>query len=253
MTLGEVNTKATKLAELYEHDTQDIFGLLEDAQDSRTPISQRVTIDSQWVDLLIEDRTAHQETILEAYTAREAWAHSIGLSQAVHSELQTHREQGISKVGYCIRDTWVNLKEAVPEIAPMTLGELVDLLMMDRIAHQETILIVEEEAYAAREAWAHLIGLSQVVHFELQTYREQTEMAEFRETGRRRQAQMVEILQVMGDMRREMGGMQAELLALRERIMAPVTRQGSNAPPNDTNPNNMTPESVQAMIDQAFL
>nr|GFA29788.1 hypothetical protein [Tanacetum cinerariifolium] len=64
------------------------------------------------------------------------------------------------------RDTWVNLKEAVPEIAPMTLGE--------------------------------------------------TEMAEFRETGRRRQAQMVEILRVMGDMRRDMGGMQAELLALRE-------------------------------------
>nr|GEX52437.1 hypothetical protein [Tanacetum cinerariifolium] len=35
--------------------------------------------------------------------------------------------------------------------------------------------------------------------------------------------------------------------------MAPVTRQGPNAPPNDTNPNNMTPESVQAKIDQALL
>nr|GEU50546.1 reverse transcriptase [Tanacetum cinerariifolium] len=37
------------------------------------------------------------------------------------------------------------------------------------------------------------------------------------------------------------------------RIMAPVTRQGPNAPPNDTNPNNMTLESIQAMIDQALL
>nr|GEZ30496.1 hypothetical protein [Tanacetum cinerariifolium] len=35
--------------------------------------------------------------------------------------------------------------------------------------------------------------------------------------------------------------------------MAPVTRQGPNAPPNDTNPNNMTLESVQAMIDQDLL
>ncbi|GKD06061.1 putative reverse transcriptase domain-containing protein [Tanacetum coccineum] len=35
--------------------------------------------------------------------------------------------------------------------------------------------------------------------------------------------------------------------------MAPVTRRGSNSPPNNTNPNNMTPESVQAMIDQALL
>nr|GEU95964.1 putative reverse transcriptase domain-containing protein [Tanacetum cinerariifolium] len=36
-------------------------------------------------------------------------------------------------------------------------------------------------------------------------------------------------------------------------IMAPMTRQGPNIPPNNTNPNNMTPESVQAMIDQALL
>ncbi|GJR37028.1 putative reverse transcriptase domain-containing protein [Tanacetum coccineum] len=125
--------------------------------------------------------------------------------------------------------------------------------MKDRIAHQETIQIVEEEVYASREAWAHAIGLSQAVHFELQTHHEQVyahesqlhahqiqlqlqgtliqtqhqvhetrsqmqqaEMAELRETDRRRQAQMVETLRVMRDMRREMGDMQAELLALRE-------------------------------------
>nr|GEY67228.1 hypothetical protein [Tanacetum cinerariifolium] len=66
-------------------------------EDSRTRISQRVAMDSQRVDLLMEDRIAHQETILiveeEAYAAREAWAHSVGLSQAVHSELQIHQEQ----------------------------------------------------------------------------------------------------------------------------------------------------------------
>ncbi|GKE60177.1 hypothetical protein Tco_1510544, partial [Tanacetum coccineum] len=33
------------------------------------------------------------------------------------------RQQGISQVGYGIRDTWVDLAEAVPEIAPMTVGE----------------------------------------------------------------------------------------------------------------------------------
>nr|GEX45910.1 hypothetical protein [Tanacetum cinerariifolium] len=38
-------------------------------------------------------------------------------------------------------------------------SQRVDLLMEDRTAHQETILIVEEEAYAVREAWAHSIGL----------------------------------------------------------------------------------------------
>nr|GEU33023.1 hypothetical protein [Tanacetum cinerariifolium] len=98
-------------------------------------------------------------------------------------------------------------------------SQWVDLLVEDRIAHQETIQIVEDEAYATQEAWAHSIGLSQAVHFEPRTHQEQmqqTEIAELRETDHRRQAQMVETLRVMGDMRREMGDMQAELLALRE-------------------------------------
>ncbi|GJY91473.1 hypothetical protein Tco_0506669, partial [Tanacetum coccineum] len=88
--------------------------------------------------------------------------------------------------------------------------------------------------------------------------------------------------QVIRDMRREMSDMQAELLALQgqqrrarqpgpdaripdhhdasrdadshiQQIMAPTTRRGPNTPVNNTNPNNMTPESIQAMIDQALL
>nr|GEW37234.1 putative reverse transcriptase domain-containing protein [Tanacetum cinerariifolium] len=49
MIMGEVNTRVTELAELYEHDTQDLYALLEDAQDSRSRISQRVAMDSQRV------------------------------------------------------------------------------------------------------------------------------------------------------------------------------------------------------------
>ncbi|GKB43680.1 hypothetical protein Tco_0888622 [Tanacetum coccineum] len=33
MTVGEVNTRVTELAELHEHDTQDLYALLEDAKD----------------------------------------------------------------------------------------------------------------------------------------------------------------------------------------------------------------------------
>nr|GEY12698.1 hypothetical protein [Tanacetum cinerariifolium] len=79
------------------------------------------------------------------------------------------RQRGIGEVGYGIRDTWIDPAESVPEIAPMTVGERVDLLMEDRIVHQETIQIVEDEPYVAREASAHSIGLSQAVHSELQT------------------------------------------------------------------------------------
>nr|GEV59923.1 putative ribonuclease H-like domain-containing protein [Tanacetum cinerariifolium] len=104
------------------------------------------------------------------------------------------RRQGIGEVRYGIRDTWVDPTETVPEIAHMTVGE-------DKIAHQETIQIVEDDAYAAREAWAHSIRLSQAVHSELQTHQE----------------------------------------------------QGPSTLPNNTNPNNMTAESIQAIIDQALL
>ncbi|GKA13181.1 hypothetical protein Tco_0692827 [Tanacetum coccineum] len=69
MTLGEVNTRVTELAKLHQHDTQDLYALLEDAQDQTV-----------W---MVEE---------EAYASREAWAHSIGLSQATHQELQTHRD-----------------------------------------------------------------------------------------------------------------------------------------------------------------
>nr|GFB61619.1 hypothetical protein [Tanacetum cinerariifolium] len=45
-TLEKVNTRVTDLTELHEHDTQDLYALLEDAQDGRTRISQQVSMDS---------------------------------------------------------------------------------------------------------------------------------------------------------------------------------------------------------------
>ncbi|GKA31236.1 reverse transcriptase domain-containing protein [Tanacetum coccineum] len=148
-------------------------------------------------------------------------------------------------------------------------------------------------AYASREAWARTPDTATAAELltsrtQHQVTRDCFQMQQLsgstRETDRRRQDQMVEALRVIRDMRREMSDMQAELLALREpqrrarqpgpearipdhqeasgdadshkdtiQIMAPTTRGGPNTHVNDTNPNNMTPESVQAMIDQALL
>ncbi|GJT87591.1 hypothetical protein Tco_1069308 [Tanacetum coccineum] len=84
--------------------------------------------------------------------------------QPLRKRLCLFHIRGIRDVGYGIRDTWVDPAETVPEIAPVTLGEVntrVNLLMGDRMTLQETVWMVEEEAYASREAWAHSIGLSQ--------------------------------------------------------------------------------------------
>ncbi|GJS38069.1 putative reverse transcriptase domain-containing protein [Tanacetum coccineum] len=54
-TCEEVNTRVVELAELHKHDIQDLHALLEDAQDGRSRISQRVDKNSQLVDLLVEN------------------------------------------------------------------------------------------------------------------------------------------------------------------------------------------------------
>nr|GEX37388.1 hypothetical protein [Tanacetum cinerariifolium] len=121
------------------------------------------------------------------------------------------RHRGIGEVGYEIRDTWIDPAEAdlyalledaqdgrtrISQRVAMD-SQRVDLLIRDRMTLEETVWIVEEEAYVARETWAQSLG----------------------------------------------------------QIMAPVTRQGHNPPPpnTDTPPHHMTLESVQAMIDQALL
>nr|GEW88578.1 hypothetical protein [Tanacetum cinerariifolium] len=119
--------------------------------------------------------------------------------------------------------------------------------------HQEQVY-GHEFQLQAHQTQLQLQGTLIQTHHQLHETRfqkHQTEIAELRETDRMRQAQMVETLRVMGDMRQEMGDMHAELLALR--IMTPVIRQGPNVRHNNAYLNNMTPEFVQATIDQALL
>ncbi|GJV42383.1 hypothetical protein Tco_1420823 [Tanacetum coccineum] len=78
-TCEEVNTRVVELAELHEHDIQDLHALLEDAQDGRSRGGGTLQ-ETVWT---VEE---------EAYAARVAWNHSIGLSQETYQELQTHRD-----------------------------------------------------------------------------------------------------------------------------------------------------------------
>ncbi|GKC65498.1 putative reverse transcriptase domain-containing protein, partial [Tanacetum coccineum] len=134
-------------------------------------------------------------------------------------------------------------------------AQRVDLLMGDRITLRETVWIVEEEAYAARVAWNHSIGLSQETYQELQTHRDhvyahethlqtyqtqlqlqstliqtqhqvsetrfqmqQTAMAKLRETDRGRQAQLTEALRCQRHEAEE-GRHAARVASYREQLM----------------------------------
>ncbi|GJT83062.1 hypothetical protein Tco_1057404 [Tanacetum coccineum] len=188
----------------------------------------------------------------ESSTARPARGQGIdyGFVSTVDAE---ERRQGIRDVGYGIRDTWVDPAEAVPEIAPMTVGEVntrvtelaelherdtQDLYALLEDAQDSRSRISQRVERTARELQTHrdhvyahetylqahqtqlqlqstLIQTQHQVH-ETRFHMQQTELAALRETDRRRQDQMVETLRVIRDMRREMSDMQAELLALRE-------------------------------------
>ncbi|GJR59291.1 putative ribonuclease H-like domain-containing protein [Tanacetum coccineum] len=101
--------------------------------------------------------------IRESSTARHIGGRGIdyGFVSTVDAEA---RRQGISEVGYGIRDTWVDPAEAVPEIAPMTVGEVNTRVTELAELHERDT----QDLYALLEDAQD--GLSQAVHHELQTH-----------------------------------------------------------------------------------
>nr|GEV64890.1 reverse transcriptase domain-containing protein [Tanacetum cinerariifolium] len=195
------------------------------------------------------------------------------------------------EVGYVIRDTWVDSVEAVPEIVPMTLGEvntrvteLAELYEHDthdlyalledaqdsmtrisqRAIHSE-LQTHHEQVYAhefqlhAHQTQLQLQGtLIQIQHQVHETHYQiqQAEIAELREADCRRKAQMVD--RVIGDIRRGMGDMQAELLALREQPRR-ARQQGSDArvsdhqdAPRDTNRTEGVNSQIRSLGPDAY-
>ncbi|GKB43523.1 hypothetical protein Tco_0888465 [Tanacetum coccineum] len=73
-----------------EQDTQEIYAVIKDTQDRQTQIYQTV---KTLVDDSRDTYSKRQARLLdqEALVSREAWAHSMRFSSAVHFELQGYR------------------------------------------------------------------------------------------------------------------------------------------------------------------
>ncbi|GKB15875.1 hypothetical protein Tco_0849798 [Tanacetum coccineum] len=139
-------------------------------------------------------------------------------------------------------DTWIDPVEAVPEVAPMTVGEVntrvTELVELHEHDTHDLYALLEDvqDRYCmdgGGRGLCFLRGLasldriesgtmqSNLIQTQHQVYEtrfqtQQPEIAALREFDRRRQAQMAETLRVMRDMRREMSDMHTELLAHRE-------------------------------------
>ncbi|GKB82852.1 hypothetical protein Tco_0949747, partial [Tanacetum coccineum] len=81
------------------------------------------------------------------------------------------RRQRAETVSYGIRDTWVDPRETTKEDRQTQIYQTVETLVDDSRYHYETARLLDQEALVSREAWAHSMGFSSVVHYELQGYR----------------------------------------------------------------------------------
>ncbi|GKD40684.1 hypothetical protein Tco_1260891, partial [Tanacetum coccineum] len=170
--------------------------------------------------------------IEESSTARPTGGRGVdyGFVSTVDAEA---RRQGTSEVGYGIRDTWVDLAEAVPKIAPMTVEEV----------NTRVTKLVELHEHDTQDFYALL---------------EDAHDRDSMDGGGRGllRPTVIMCMHTRPISRHIRHNYSCRVLSFRHiirRIMAPVTRRGPNTTPNNTNPNNMTPESIQAMIDQALL
>ncbi|GJX00698.1 hypothetical protein Tco_0184611 [Tanacetum coccineum] len=120
-----------------------------------------------------------------------------GFIDTMHAEIRIQRAE---EVGYGIRDVWVDPAEAVlngwgfleqdtqdiyaviedTQDRQTQLFQRVDGLVEDRQFHYETARLLDREALVSREAWAHFVGLSSAVHYELQAYMTHTQMQDHR-------------------------------------------------------------------------
>ncbi|GJT83039.1 hypothetical protein Tco_1057381 [Tanacetum coccineum] len=98
---GWSTTRVVELAELHERDTQDLYALLEDAQDGRSRISQRVDMNSQRVNLLMGDRMTLQETVWDWWRGVLCVPARLGLVRYELSQA-THQRHSDTIVIMCI-------------------------------------------------------------------------------------------------------------------------------------------------------
>ncbi|GJY81942.1 transposase, Ptta/En/Spm, transposase, Tnp1/En/Spm-like protein [Tanacetum coccineum] len=90
------------------------------------------------------------------------------------------RRQRAEEVGYGIRDVWVDPTETVEEVAPTTLEGVNDRVTEIAVVQEQDTQDIYAEALVSQEAWAHSVGLSSAVHYELQAYRTHTHMQDYR-------------------------------------------------------------------------
>ncbi|GJX70833.1 putative reverse transcriptase domain-containing protein [Tanacetum coccineum] len=159
------------------------------------------------------------------------------------------------------RDTWVDPAEAVPKVAPMTVGEVntrvTELAELHEHDTQDLYALLEDAQDSTQTQLPlqstliqHIIGPDGRDSPSHQRYEARDERHAGRVVSTARAAERAR--QPAPDARVP-DHQDASRDRARQQIIAPTTKGGPNTAVNNSNQNNMTPESIQAMIDQALL
>ncbi|GKF17642.1 hypothetical protein Tco_0062560, partial [Tanacetum coccineum] len=124
------------------------------------------------------------------------------------------RRRRAEEVGYRIRDVWIDPREAVKEVAPMTLGgvntRVTELTAVQEQDTQDIYAVIEDtqdrqtqiyqEALVSREAWGRSIEVSYMTRSEILTLRsivlgQQAVISQLQAADRRSQVVTLEMLQ----------------------------------------------------------
>ncbi|GJU46739.1 putative reverse transcriptase domain-containing protein, partial [Tanacetum coccineum] len=139
MTLEGVNARVTELAAMQEQDTQDVYAVIEDAQDRQTQLSQRV-------DVLVEDSQFHYKTsqLLDQDALGQLSA-ALGQIQALQARDHTHaddHEGAASTANNMPPRRSSAAAKAVAAVAPMTAAaveQLIEARVSAALANHETL------------------------------------------------------------------------------------------------------------------
>ncbi|GJS41259.1 hypothetical protein Tco_0566302 [Tanacetum coccineum] len=98
-----------------------------------------------------------------------------GFVGTIDTEIRRRRAE---EVGYGIRDVWIDPREAIEEVAPMTLGgvntRVIEFTVVQEqdthdiyAYHYETARLLDQEALVSREAWGRSIEVSYMTRSEI--------------------------------------------------------------------------------------
>ncbi|GKE74122.1 hypothetical protein Tco_1536163 [Tanacetum coccineum] len=114
------------------------------------------------------------------------------------------RRQRAEEVGYRIRDVWVDPREAVKEVTPITLegvnARSVETLFDDSQYHYKTARLLDQEALVSQEAWGRSIEVSYMTRLEIMALHsvvmgQQAVISQLQAADRKSQVVTLEMLQ----------------------------------------------------------